>query len=578
VVSTTSRIALLVLPLILSPGCHTGVPAAGTAPSAADAITEESFARWIDGHVARIRPLERAQALSYWTASGSGKSEDYEASAAAELALKRVYADRDHFEYLKSVRASGRIHDPKLARQLELLYLGHLGNQFDPALMERIVTLSSSIEEKFNTYRAEVDGRKLSDNEVQEVLSRSADSEARRKVWEASKRIGDVVSTDLITLVKLRNEAARQLGYENFYKLSLALDEQDETELFTLLDEMARLTDGPFREIKSYLDGELSKRYGVASSALRPWHMEDRFFQETPSVGSVDLDPYYKGRDPNELAAQFYDSLGLPARQVIARSDLKGRDGKYQHAYCIDMDREGDVRVMASVLDNLYWMDTQLHELGHAVYSVGHDANPDLPFLLRDSAHTLTTEGVANLMGRLASNPHWMKRFLALTDAQVAELEPKLLQRSKMGALVFARWCMVMANFERELYRDPDQDLNRLWWQMVSRYQFLTAPEARNAPDWASKIHLVSSPVYYHNYLLGDLYASQLHSAIWKRFFPGQSRERVIYADTQEVGQFLTERVFRPGRMWRWDRFVQESTGEPLSARAFAEAFVSSAR
>ena len=37
----------------------------------------------------------------------------------------------------------------------------------------------------------------------------------------------------------------------------------------------------------------------------------------------------------------------------------------------------------------------------------------------------------------------------------------------------------------------------------------LKKPEGRNMPDWATKIHVALYPCYYHNYLLGELLASQ---------------------------------------------------------------------
>ena len=54
---------------------------------------------------------------------------------------------------------------------------------------------------------------------------------------------------------------------------------------------------------------------------------------------------------------------------MIARSDLYEKKGKSPHAFCTDIDREGDVRVLANIVPNEYWMGTMLHELGHAVYS-----------------------------------------------------------------------------------------------------------------------------------------------------------------------------------------------------------------
>ena len=71
-----------------------------------------------------------------------------------------------------------------------------------------------------------------------------------------------------------------------------------------------------------------------------------------------------------------------------------------------------------------------------------------------------------------------------------------------------------MTNFERALYADPEADLAATWWELVSRYQLLTPPEGRDAPDWAAKIHVACAPVYYHTYLYGNLVASQLRATL----------------------------------------------------------------
>ncbi len=59
-------------------------------------------------------------------------------------------------------------------------------------------------------------------------------------------------------------------------------------------------------------------------------------------------------------------------RRVIERTnnDFAPRKGKSPHAFCTDMTRDGDdVRVLANIVHNEYWMGTMLHEFGHSVYS-----------------------------------------------------------------------------------------------------------------------------------------------------------------------------------------------------------------
>ena len=56
-------------------------------------------------------------------------------------------------------------------------------------------------------------GKKLTDNEIEEILSTSKDSKELEAAWLAHKKIGPVVAEDVKKLVKMRNEVAKELGY-----------------------------------------------------------------------------------------------------------------------------------------------------------------------------------------------------------------------------------------------------------------------------------------------------------------------------------------------------------------------------
>ena len=214
------------------------------------------------------------------------------------------------------------------------------------------------------------------------------------------------------------------------------------------------------------------------------------------------------------------------------------------------MDREGDVRVMCNLRNNEQWTGTLLHELGHGVYSYYCDRT--LPFFLRDSAHILTTEGIAQMFERLTNNPEWLVKVAGASPAEIDAVKDKLALNVRMGQLVFCRWSQVMAHFERALYENPDQDLNALWWRMVEKYQFVKRPQGRTRPDWASKIHFASSPAYYHNYLLGNLFAAQLlHTLANLPPHRGQGSS-VSFVNRPDLGAFLIARVFYPGARYPW--------------------------
>ena len=137
------------------------------------------------------------------------------------------------------------------------------------------------------------------------------------------------------------------------------------------------------------------------------------------------------------------------------------------------MDCMGDVRVLCNLTDNERWMETMLHEFGHAAYSVGHDSNPELPFLLREAAGIFTTEGVAMMFGRLSRNPEWMRLNLGITPEEAASIAPDCRRAARLSQLVQARFMQVVYRFEKAMYADPEQDLNALWRDLVEKYQLL---------------------------------------------------------------------------------------------------------
>ena len=140
--------------------------------------------------------------------------------------------------------------------------------------------------------------------------------------------------------------------------------------------------------------------------------------------------------------------------------------------------------------------------------------------------------------------------------------------------LVFSRWAQVMARFERELYRRPDQDLNALWWELKARYQGLPAPpRPAGAADWAAKIHVVVAPVYYHNYMLGECLASQIQAAMRADL----DTESPLVPGGPETGAWLTERIFAPGASLHYDELARRATGAAVGPEAFAEQFLAPA-
>jgi len=222
------------------------------------------------------------------------------------------------------------------------------------------------------------------------------------------------------------------------------------------------------------------------------------------------------------------------------------------------------VRTFLNVERNARWMGTLLHELGHTIYQDGIDRT-ELPHDLRDDPQGFLNEGFAMFCEQPLTIPDWLSSIVGLSQDEAQRLGPQLAAQDAASLLAFVRWCLTIVYFERAFYGDPDQDLNALWWDLEERYQQVPRPEGRHAPDWASKIHVATAPVYYHKYLLGRMFSAQLTEHMHERFggwWQGRPRS----------GAFIKTTLFAPGATSPWPDVVSSVTGKPLGVEALARA------
>lgn len=528
---------------------------------------EMKMKSFLSDYDAKVIPLYKESALASWNANISGTDADLAKSEKASFALEKLYTDTKAFAELKELKESELIKDSLLLRQLDLIYNLYLGGQVDTSLISKRLKMETEINKKYLNFRAKVDNKELSDNQIEAILKNSTKNKELKAAWEAHKMLGPVVAEDIVKLVKHRNLIAQKLGFSNYHEMSLSLSGQDPKEVTAIFDELDNLTRDGFKVLKGDIDNFYSKRYKLKVSELSPWHYQNRYFQEAPDIYPVDIDGYYKNLDPVKLATAFYDGIGLNVEPILAKSDLYEKPGKNQHAFSTDIDHEGDVRTLDNIKPDSYWMNTILHELGHGVYSYYNDRK--LPFTLRDAAHTFTTEAIAELFGRFAKNPVWMLKMDVINEEVSKKISGDVDKSSRLQMMVFSRWAQVMYRFEKGMYENPDQDLNKLWWDLVEKYQMITKPEGRNMPDWATKIHVALYPCYYHNYLLGEVLASQLYNYITTNVTPNAS-----FVGEKAVGTWLKQKVFMPGARYYWNDMIERATGEKLTAKYFAKQFV----
>jgi len=507
--------------------------------------------------------MKVAHGQAYWRFAINGDPQAHDALQALEEELSDVHASPEVFDRLSAWRSSPS-GDPLVDRQVEILLPEYRQAQVDEKLRKQVIQLSLKVEETYSVFRPELEGRRIDSNQLDRILLKESDGSRRRAAWEATRAVGLRVADQVLRLVKLRNKMAQQLGFSDYF--AMALDEQEMTanELGGLLGSLREQTDAAWAQRKAMLDDEFAALRGKPAADLQPWDYPERFLQSVPREGlDSSTDAWFGLKAIQKHTLNFYRGIGIPVDRIWAASDMLPKDGKHPHAFCIGIDNPHDVRVLCNLDATARWMETTLHEFGHAIYDAG--LPEAMPWLLRHAAHTFITEAVAMFFGRLVRSPEWLSEVAGVPAERAAAAQDGLLE----SQLVFARWAMTVTAFEQALYRDPDGDLDETWWQLCSELQGLQRPEGGPGRDWASKIHVACYPAYYQNYILGELLASQFGWSVRR-----DHGNRWI--GEKNVGAFFT-RLFEMGRSLPWGETVSRHTGTPLSPHHWIDEFAATA-
>ncbi|WP_078547908.1 M2 family metallopeptidase [Litchfieldia alkalitelluris] len=517
--------------------------------------------KFLEEQTEKLKKLSNNMSMNAWMAQTTGKKEWVDRLTEAEGALNSFLSDSKRYEQIEHLLNTSLTRYER--KQLLKLKNEMKQNQLSEDILMDLSKRSAELNFLFNTYVPKVDEKGLSANDIREILVNSTDNRERELAWKASKEVGQVVEQQLLELIRKRNEAAKILGYGNHHQMAFELQELDRDEVFASFNQLLKLSDPVYRELKNELDLNLASRFNLDVKDLRPWHYSDPFFQSAPATEATNLDRFFKNKDIIELNTRTFESMGIDIKNLYENSDLFPREGKNPTAFCMDLDREGDTRVLCNITPTAYWMGTTLHEFGHAAYNKYVD--PELPYLLRSISHILTTEAIAMIFGKMVNEPEWLETFLEVDSEELQVLKPNLKKYQQLNMLAAARFIITFVFFEKELYENPEQDLNALWWKLVKEIQHLTPPDNRDAPDWAAKIHFTLAPVYYQNYLLGELTSAQLHqyikTNISTEFF------------NEQVGHFIISKFLKPGASLHWNEKIEKATGEPLNPQYFVDAF-----
>ena len=416
-------------------------------------------------------------------------------------------------------------------------------------LFRSIEKRENEIAQKYNSYVAKIDGKEISKPEISKIMQTETDPQIRQKAYEATIKGGDLIADDMVEFVKLRNEFAKSKGYDNFFEYKLKEDFDVDIKLLDkLIAEVYLGAKDKIKAIQQKTTKELKQIF--KTEKLEGYH----YGLLTDTNPEKPVNNILENTNIEDICKNGYKGMGYNIDELIKNGnltlDLYPRKGKNTHGFAFCITPGEDARILANLRNDSRSIDTLNHELGHCVYDLG--ISKDLPFVDREPSSPAFTEAIAMMMGDLPKKENILNNIIP------PEILNKFKNSLKEDESNFVSKCLLIIDFEREFYKNPEQNPAKLWSELRLKYR-----GQDHAPnnEWATIPHYLSHPAYYQNYFRASLMKAQiynhLHSALGN------------ITENKKTAQYLIDNIFSKGASVEEYELIKQLTGKNFSAEDY---------
>ncbi len=207
-----------------------------------------------------------------------------------------------------------------------------------------------------------------------------------------------------------------------------------------------------------------------------------------------------------------------------------------------------DVRIILTETDPELRVRQLLKTTGQALYSVHIAEDKQLYNFIAQKTWQLA---MAEIMSLLAIDSLWLNDFANMPVGFIEQYRKSRYEQE----LIDVRMLLLNLHFEYKAYLNPDQNLNRLYWDMLQKYTGL--PRHEDITIWASNREFLISPLNSLNQLLAKIIAAQ--SVKYMNDYLGQP------VNNLRTSAFLIQNYYRFGSRYSWTDLLERGTGEKLN-------------
>jgi peptidyl-dipeptidase A len=462
-----------------------------------------------------------------------------------------------------ATRFDGLDLDSETRRMLTLLKTSSsLPAPSDPDERARLAEIAAKMESIYGKGEVceEDDCRDLGD--LSEVMSTKRDYDALLDAWQGWRTISPPMRPMYEEFVRLANEGANEIGYDDLGELWRAGYDMTPSEFEAVAADLWNDVKPLYESLHCYVRGRLAKKYGtnkVDPDGLIPAHLLGNMWAQEwsniyplvapyPGVGDLDVTAALKKKNYDamkmvKLGESFFTSLGLePLPETFWERSMftKPEDRDVVcHASAWDVTSAGDIRIKMCIRPTEEDLITIHHELGHNYYYQYYYMKP---VLFQAGAHDGFHEGIGDTLA-LSVTPGYLEQ-VGILD-RVAENEKALINlqlKEALDKIAFLPFGKLIDEWRWKVFAGeiPFEDMNAAWWKLRAEYQGIAPPVARTEADFdpGAKYHIPSN-VPYTRYFLARILQFQFHEALCEAAgHEGPLHTCSIYG-SQEAGERL---------------------------------------
>lgn len=345
------------------------------------------------------------------------------------------------------------------------------------------------------------------------------------------------IEDEILELVKLRNEKAKELGYSNYAYMVLQNTGIDTAWFENLIQKIDKST---FSDYNKFLNR-------ISRNKNKPEYSDLRSY----IIKLYELDDLCKSKDfdRKEQIDRILNNIGIDLNVLPIQfkfNDLPPGMGGFGNAIEIP----NDFRVVA--MKELSFHNI-LHEIGHGLQWT--NVKIKSPVLkgyewCMGNIPSLYYEAMAETIAKFSDNRTYVEQY----GYTKKEIDSLLYLKKELGPL-YLRYKLVNCLFEIELYKNPDKPAATIKHDLYKKYLSIE----RDFTTRSNLIFLsyVSYPVYEQNYLISDIISWQIHDYLKKEY--GDD-----YVLNEKVGVFLKLKLWNNGELMEWHNRILDATGKPL--------------